>query len=600
SLEQTAFISKTGKPTKVCCQCRNNDLRNYYATKVDKNIPCDQNPIEPKEMKKKLFEYVLQVGNDEHVENENSGIEFLCEISTVSLKSEPHELGKAIAEIVDSADGYYYILYISKNNNKYTYWYNCSQSCNLAKRPRKHEEFNKQRDREYIDRFACNGVLKILLDMEKNVAMVDLQHNLLHKRPDRFNVTDDVKAEIQKNIHRMPADIFRQLEQQNPSLTQKQVHAWWTYFLKKEYARDYNNQLNSTKILVEENEFKMILINDQGIKYLGFITPFFELLKNNHEIAMDATYKMNILGYELYAIIGQYDGAGFALAYLFIEGAKKNNGACTSILTLFFETLFELGLNNIYFILKISAAQKVWPNAKIQICFWHMKKALKKRLMDNTYPKVINYSSYSAHEAFKFIDIKFHPMQPSQMTSMQKKSFCFCPKELRPKIIEIMEQHMHLDSLIPNTSGCYLTAHEIWEQSTKQICEFCVYYDLKLLWIYLWEHWYRKELWILWAHCAYDKICIFRTTMLCESHWKVIKRDFLPKFFRPRLDLLTYIMITRLIPHQQQQYIKYYDKREKPSWRKEFKKEWMSLKKNQLIILILSTLKNGFADVWDF
>ncbi|CAG8742449.1 12731_t:CDS:2, partial [Cetraspora pellucida] len=193
-------------------------------------------------MKKQLFEYILQIGNDEHMENENSGIEFLCEILTTSLKSKPHELGKAIAEIIGSADGYYYIynkVYRSqKNQNKYSYYYNCSQSCTLAKRPRKHDDSNKQRDREYIDQFTCNGILKILLDMEINVATVDLQHNLLHKRSDRFNVTDDIKVEIQKNIHCTPANIFRQLEQQNPNLTQKQVYAWWTYFLKKEYERD--------------------------------------------------------------------------------------------------------------------------------------------------------------------------------------------------------------------------------------------------------------------------------------------------------------------------------------------------------------------------
>lgn len=108
-LEKTAFVSKTGKPTKVCNQCRNNNLKNYYATKFNENLPCDQNPIEPKEMKKKLFECVLQVGDDEYVENDNSGIEFLCEISTISLKSEPHELAKEIATIVGSADGYYYM-----------------------------------------------------------------------------------------------------------------------------------------------------------------------------------------------------------------------------------------------------------------------------------------------------------------------------------------------------------------------------------------------------------------------------------------------------------------------------------------------------------
>ncbi|CAG8491786.1 9224_t:CDS:2 [Racocetra fulgida] len=59
----------------------------------------------------------------------------------------------------------------------------------------------------------------------------------------------------------------------------------------------------------------------------------------------------------------------FALAYLYIEGTKKNNGAYTSILTLFFESLFNLGLNNINFFLtdkdfaQISAVSKVWPNS---------------------------------------------------------------------------------------------------------------------------------------------------------------------------------------------------------------------------------------------
>ncbi|CAG8790198.1 3071_t:CDS:2, partial [Gigaspora rosea] len=220
-----------------------------------------------------------------------------------------------------------------------------------------------------------------------------------------------------------------QLEQENPNLTQKQVHAWWTYFLKKEYIRD-DDQLNSTKILVEENECK--------------------------EIVTDATYKTNALGYELYSVIGHYDGSGFALAYLFIEGSKKND-----------------------------AAVKTWSNIKIQLCYWHLKKALKKRLADNTYPKIINYSSSSAHQTFDFINIEFYPTPPLQLTSAQKKSFCFCPKELHPKIIDMIEIHIHLYPLIPNANGFYLSASEIWKQSTKQIYELCVNHDLRLLWTYL-------------------------------------------------------------------------------------------------------------------
>ncbi|CAB4439127.1 unnamed protein product [Rhizophagus irregularis] len=70
-------------------------------------------------------------------------------------------------------------------------------------------------------------------------------------------------------------------------------------------------------------------------------------------------------------------------------------------------------------------------------------------------------------------------------------------------------------------------------------------------------------MWILWARSSVaTKICIFRTTMLMEFHWKVVKRDYLPKFFQSRLDLVTYIIISRLIPHHQQQFNKYQQKRE--------------------------------------
>ncbi|CAG8765328.1 16596_t:CDS:2 [Cetraspora pellucida] len=129
--------------------------------------------------------------------------------------------------------------------------------------------------------------------MKINIATIDLHHTVLHKCPDRFNISDNIKVEI-KNIYQMPADIFKQLEQQHPNLTQKQVHIWWTYFLRKEYLRD-DNQLIFTKILVEENKCKVILINNQYIQYLGFIILFFELLKNNKEIVIDATYKTTAL-----------------------------------------------------------------------------------------------------------------------------------------------------------------------------------------------------------------------------------------------------------------------------------------------------------------
>ncbi|CAB4409818.1 unnamed protein product [Rhizophagus irregularis] len=330
--------------------------------------------------------------------------------------------------------------------------------------------------------------------------------------------------------------------------------------IKQEYIRDDKNQLNSAEVLLNEYGYKTLLNNTKdGVKFLSFTTPFFEKMIETQEIVVDATYKTNVLGYELYAIIGQFDGSGFAMAYLFVEGSKKSDGARTEILTLFFRALYDLGMKNIQFFLtdkdfaQISAAQQIWPHVKIQICLWHIKKALKKRLSDNTQPKIITYSSNSAHEA------------------------------LRSKIIEILEIHMHRHSLIPNINGYHLSAEEIWRESAYKMYEFCFGNDLRNVWVYLWTNWYKKEIWILWARSAIpEKICMFRTTMLSESHWKVIKRDYLPKFFRPRLDLVIYVLLTRLIPHHQQQYNKYLCGREKPSWRKDFKKEWNNLQKKEI------------------
>src|SRR5688572_30587014 len=223
------------------------------------------------------------------------------------------------------------------------------------------------------------------------------------------------------------------------------------------------------------------------------------------------------------------------MAYLFVEGIKKDDGARKDILKLFFQSLQNYGISNLsYFITdkdfaQITAAQYVWPNVKIQICLWHIKKALKRRLADNTLPKTITYSSYTAHETFDFINIEFYP----STSNIQRHNFTFCPKNLHQKIIDLLEKHLHWHPLIPNINGQFLTSEEIWTNSVVEMYQFCFNNNLQYVWAYLWINWYQKEMWILWARSSATEICIFRTTMLTESHWKVIKRDYLPKFFKP-------------------------------------------------------------------
>ena len=96
---------------------------------------------------------------------------------------------------------------------------------------------------------------------------------------------------------------------------------------------------------------------------------------------------------------------------MLFRSQKKNNGIRISILTNFFQELKKIGLKNIEYFLtdkdfsQINAAQSTWPNAKIQICLWHAKRALKKKLSDSEEPQNFNYHSLlNFHQKYNFID----------------------------------------------------------------------------------------------------------------------------------------------------------------------------------------------------
>lgn len=73
--------------------------------------------------------------------------------------------------------------------------------------------------------------------------------------------------------------------------------------------------------------------------------------------------------------------------------------------------------------------------------------------------------------------------------------------------------------------------------------------------MYLLNEWYSADRWILWfrAGCS-DKLSIFKTNMFVEAHWKVLKRDFLYKFFHPRLDLVVFVIMEQVIPRNERKF----------------------------------------------
>jgi len=294
------------------------------------------------------------------------------------------------------------------------------------------------------------------------------------------------------------------------------------------------------------------------------------------------------LGFELYAVIGQQKGSGYPLAYLFLDNSKKGDGVRTLILAGFFNSLKHKELSPEFFLTdkdfaQINAALQVWPSTKIQLCLWHIERAINKRLADGSIPKTNSYNAELANTETNLVDVNFHPFPVDRNTGIRSIINCdqkFCPKEFRDAILNMIIYHFHLHPLIPNDQNQFLSTNDIWLLSVQEMYRFCVQNDLKNVWAYLWTNWYQRSRWNLWARAAFsEKISLFRTTMLVEAHWKVIKRDYLPRFFRPRLDLVVFVIINRLLPNYQRRYSQLISGRQKASWRKDIKREWKELMK---------------------
>ncbi len=139
------------------------------------------------------------------------------------------------------------------------------------------------------------------------------------------------------------------------------------------------------------------------------------------------------------------------------------------------------------------------------------------------------------------------------------------------------------DPLIPTGDGQFLTTEAIYETSVQEMYTFCKDNSFISLWLYLWTEWYSDLKWKLWARSSCtDMISILKTTMFIEGHWKVIKRDFLYKFFRPRIDLVVYILMKKVVIHQQRKLQQIQIGREKLEWIKDFKSEWKNLSKRHI------------------
>ncbi|RDH27526.1 hypothetical protein BDQ94DRAFT_184479 [Aspergillus welwitschiae] len=98
------------------------------------------------------------------------------------------------------------------------------------------------------------------------------------------------------------------------------------------------------------------------------------------------------------------------------------------------------------------------------------------------------------------------------------------------------------------------------------------------LWAYLYINWYCPEQWKLWARAADPSdIPVVKTSMIVESHWRTLKHDYLHRFNRPRVDLVVWVLTSRVLPdavHRMTAISSGQFRVFKARWREAFKKQW--------------------------
>jgi len=91
----------------------------------------------------------------------------------------------------------------------------------------------------------------------------------------------------------------------------------------------------------------------------------------------------------------------------------------------------------------------------------------------------------------------------------------FCPALYRDPIVKMIERHYCAHPLVPGYAPPEPIGIKRW--AVQQMYNFCVKHELPEVWAYLWENWYRKGRWELWARCMYELIPKLKTTMILES-----------------------------------------------------------------------------------
>lgn len=181
---------------------------------------------------------------------------------------------------------------------------------------------------------------------------------------------------------------------------------------------------------------------------------------------------------------------------------------------------------------------------------------------------------------------KFPVYEPPPTAAKRGKLGQFCPPEHRGVIIEMFRRHWHHHSTIPTATGQLLSPAHIYRNSVLEMYNYCRKHELQQPWAYLWNCWYQRQQYVLWARSAHDAIPRLKTTMIAEGTFKQLKHIDLAYHNRPRLDHVVYIILHSFLPRLLDKLGLLLEKKRvgRPKglagWQKDLRRDWIFMSKS--------------------
>ena len=540
--------------------------------------------------------------------------------SVGSKDSQRSQLNAAMADLAEIIwkEGGFRFRHTATTHKTLTFSYNCSQDAKFVDKYESKVAPEKRRDASRMLRFPCQSKLSMRPCFENRTLSLSIRHEW-HEPYQSIRLSPEALALITSMVStKTPAEIYREIQDfpEAENVTRHQVYYLWQRANAGLWQRDADPMKSATILLSEDDRYRDAYdcIPWMNVRALIFysLEVIRKLAGSITQLVMDATYGTNNGGMDLFCVLAEVDGSGIPLGYCLVEvtGPPRENSTCKNprraepgatgyVLCRFLERLKSWGFEPTCFAIdkdqsEISAVESVWPHAKIQLCYWHVKRAVSLKMNDPKATKT--QEKYRPGQAKKLIPDLEICWGSKRDRRPKPHSFggCQCPSrsesvtgggrlETRSKqeqntVLEIMARHFHLHPLIPDDNGTFKSSEMIHRESATEMYRWCKARGYYRLWAYMWTNWYSEEHWKRWARSGDPSaISTVKTTMIAESHWRTLKHAYLHRFNRPRADLMVWILATRVLPDALRRLTAILNRDSriyKARWREGFKKQW--------------------------